>query len=156
MHILGLDLGTNTGWALMSEEGDISSGIQSFKKKRGDSPGMIFLKFYGWLTELLSDLENNEVLVAYEMAHHRGGRATEVGVGLVSQVQKYCALREFEHTSVHSSTLKKMATGNGKASKEEVQLAAENAFGFTVQGDDQSDALWVLAWAAKEVGITLV
>ena len=50
--ILALDLGTQTGWALRSQDNSIHSGSQSFKSQRFEGGGMRFLRFKRWLTEI--------------------------------------------------------------------------------------------------------
>jgi hypothetical protein len=51
MNILALDLGTRTGWA-MAENGRTKSGVQLFDVKRGESPGMRYLRFNRWLEDM--------------------------------------------------------------------------------------------------------
>jgi hypothetical protein len=50
--IFGLDLGTQTGWALLNRDGTIISGSESFKPGRLEGGGMRFLRFKCWLTEI--------------------------------------------------------------------------------------------------------
>ena len=67
VKILALDLATNTGWA----HSDGASGVQSFKPRRGDSPGMRYLNLRAWLSRVqeVAPIE----LIVYEQPHHRGG-----------------------------------------------------------------------------------
>ena len=157
MLILGLDLATTTGYAVKFNDGQFISGVVSFKPKRGDSPGMIFLRFGAWLQTIYEEMkkedgENLSLLVAYEQPHHRGGRSTEVLVGLVAKTQEFCAANGFEHTAVHSATLKKFATGGGRSNKEQMVRTATEKFGKTPQDDNEADALWLMSWASEEVG----
>ena len=46
--ILALDLGSTCGWALRPD-GRLESGVQVFDLKRGESPGMRFVRFSAWL-----------------------------------------------------------------------------------------------------------
>lgn len=162
MYIAGLDLGTSTGWALYSAETGIVSGTEEFKVGRGESPGMRYVRFRGWLKELTRDALNKpseKVVIAYEQPHHRGGASTEILVGFSTCVQELCAVQGFNHTSVHTATLKKFATGHGRANKLEMAKAAEKYFThYSVpqdfdsnKGDDEADALWVLAYVADEL-----
>ena len=50
-NILALDLATMTGWATLID-GKINSGVQNFSKKRGESNGIMFLRFNAWLREI--------------------------------------------------------------------------------------------------------
>lgn len=178
MNILALDLATRTGWALY-ENGRIMSGVQDFSKQRGESNGMLFLKFHRWL-EQAGDVRFDSAMLAhgikseprfhllvYEQAHHRGGAATEIAVGLVAHAQAFCAAWNVEHTSVHSMTLKKWATGSGKASKEQMCAAAmgyliaavesgsaadTSAWRHRIADDNEADAILLLGYALEKYG----
>ena len=161
MKILALDLGTQTGWALHNGECLVGSGTQKFDVRRGESPGMRFVRFVRWLQEMTllthSDSRGDETkavplvnLIAYEAPHHRGGAATEIACGFSTRIHELCARYEIQHASVHTATLKKHATGFGKASKEAMKLNAFKVWGIDVKTDDEADALAVLAWALEE------
>ena len=152
--ILGLDLGTKTGWAIRTAAGRVTSGHHELTLRRGESPGMRFLRFRAFLRELLElgELGPGSV-VAYEQAHHRGGHATSLAVGLVTVALEEAAARELETAPVHTGTLKKFATGSGAAGKPAMIEAAQELFGLPdLTSDDEADALHVLAWAADELG----
>ena len=51
--VLALDLATATGWALWDGHGVLTHGVQAFPLRRGESPGMRWLRFRRWLRELL-------------------------------------------------------------------------------------------------------
>ena len=96
MSLLALDLGTHTGWALAMPTfpGSVElrlreSGVQVFDVKRGESPGMRYLRFRRWLEDVLPD---DCSLIVYEQVHHRGGAATEVSAGFSTRVQELCAM----------------------------------------------------------------
>ena len=143
MTILGLDLGTKTGWATESK-----SGVVDFSLKRGDSQGMKFCYFGSWLRLMLDSWR--PTLVAYEMPHMRGGAATEVLVGMQTRVMEECAARGIEYTSVHTATLKKWATGAGRGDKSVMIAAAERMSGRRMQDDNEADAYLVMRWAAEK------
>jgi crossover junction endodeoxyribonuclease RuvC len=147
MKILALDLGTKTGWAARFAGGAVESGTQVFDVRRGESPGMRYIRFRAWLTQMLDHVQPD--LVAFEQAHHRGGAATEVAAGFSTRVLEFCAEAGIEHTSVHTATLKKHATGKGNAKKAVMIEAAEARWGMTFKSDDEADARCVLAWALE-------
>jgi crossover junction endodeoxyribonuclease RuvC len=147
MRVLALDLGTKTGWAARFDSGAVESGTKVFDVPRGDSPGVRYLAFRAWLRKRLREVEPE--LVAFEKAHHRGGAATEVAAGFSTRVLEYCAEAGIEHTSVHTATLKKHATGKGNANKALMLQAAAERWGMTFESDDEADARCVLAWALE-------
>jgi len=151
MIILALDLGRKTGWAL-HQHGAITVGTQEFPLKRGESPGMVYLRFGGWLEEISKMSLHRIGLVCYEQVHHRGGTATELLVGLQTRLQEFCALHKIEIAGVHTGTLKKWATGNG-AAKKEAMLARARELGHDVTNDDEADAVLLLRYQMEELGL---
>lgn len=153
MRILALDLGTKTGWAcnfVQTSDSLCISGVQNFSLKRGESPGMRYLRFRSWLGELWGQWRTP--LIVYEQAHHRGGPATQVLSGLVSHLQAFCAEKNIDHAPVHSATLKKFATGNGRASKADMVAAMQKRWNWKGEDFDEADAQAILAYAIEEYG----
>ncbi len=148
MKILALDLATSTGWALCMADGHIESGVQIFDLKRGESPGMRFIRFRKWLNFMVAGFSEGD-LVAFEQAHHRGGAATQLAVGLSTRVLEICAERSLEHTSVHSATLKKFVTGVGNASKEWMLKEARRLYGPDIESHDEADARHLLRYVME-------
>jgi len=154
--ILALDLATKTGWA-MRQNGQIISGVQDFSLKRGDSPGMRYIYFLRWLHKImdeppLAEYRNGESdTVVYEQAHHRGGPATEIAAGLATHLQSFCAERGNEHTAVHTATLKKFATGSGRADKAGMILYAKGKLGHDPINDNEADAVCLLHYAEANI-----
>lgn len=143
MNILALDLATVTGWA--SNVDGLRSGTQTFDLRRGESPGMRFLRLRSWLREIHGLLGDLDVIV-FEQAHQRGGHATAVAYGLQAEVLSFAAEHGIETSPVHTATLKKAATGNGRASKVDM-LEAARARGWSPTDDNEADALHLLAYA---------
>jgi len=148
MKILALDLGTKTGWA-GSVDKRVESGVQDFSLKRGESPGMRFVRFNSWLVEMIEVIEPD--IVIYEQPHNRGGAATMVLNGMLAYVLEKCAKYEVEHEPVHSSTLKKFATGSGRAGKEDMIKVAQARFPEKkIIDDNEADALCIWLWGQEE------
>lgn len=148
--ILALDPATKTGWCLWSVDSGhiIESGVQDFTKRRGETNGLLFLRFRKWLSDMMPDVG----LLAYERAHFRGGAATEIGVGLQTRIQEAAAEHGIEAAPVHTGTIKKWATGHGNASKEEMMARAVAYLGREPLDDNEADAVIIAAWAADEYG----
>jgi Holliday junction resolvasome RuvABC endonuclease subunit len=150
VRILALDLSTRTGWALGSGE-RYESGVQAFDLKRGESPGMRYVRFRRWLEEVLPSVE----LVVYEQvvpapAKFGGASARELAYNFAGRVQEVCALRGIEHTNVWPSSLKKWTTGKGNASKE-LMVAFVVAKWKPVRDDNEADAIALLHYAQAEI-----
>lgn len=142
MKILALDLATNSGWASVEGDTIMVSGTVNFAIKRGESPGMLFVRFRAWLEEMLNTLKPD--IVGYELPHHRGGAATRVLVGMCTHLESVCASKNIEYTGVRSNILKKHATGKGRAGKEVMVAKAEEAWPtISFIDDDHADAVWI-------------
>lgn len=148
MNILAIDCGSRCGFASLMN-GRTESGVIEFALKRGESPGMRFILFNSWLHRILDLIKPD--LVVYEMAHQRGGFATEILIGMVTRIQEECLKKEIEYTSIHSMTLKKFATGSGKANKEIMLEKAKEKFKEGIEDHNEADALWMLEYARKEI-----
>jgi Holliday junction resolvasome RuvABC endonuclease subunit len=149
-RILALDFGTRTGWAAM-DGGRIESGVQTFDLARGESPGMRFIRFRRWLEEILALTQPR--LCVYEAAHHRGGHATELLVGMATRLQEACAERGIEYAAVHSATLKKASCGSGRAGKSAMVAEARRRFpDRQIADDNEADALMLLEYARAKFG----
>ena len=170
MNILALDLGTKTGWCLYAQHVR-ESGVQTFDVKRGESPGMRYLRFRRWLEEiaLWEDGVGNRVrpvnLIVYEQTLGRfahGGAQSEIAAGFATRVQEFCAERGVEHAAVHGSTLKKWTTGKGNAKK--AAMASSVVARFFPQecvetrakillaiDDNEADAIALLEYAKAEL-----
>jgi len=151
MNILALDLATKTGWAAYHGGcgGAMNSGIQDFTLKRGESPGMKFLRFRAWL-DVMQALLNPIDVIYYEQAHHRGGAATQSAYGFVTDVLAFAAQHNIQTSAIHTGTLKKYATGKGNAKKPEI-IAAAWALGWDPKDDNEADAMFIRKFAMGEL-----
>lgn len=146
LTILGIDLGTTTGWALRPVDGPIAHGFASFRTQRFEGGGMRYLKFKRWLTELKAIATDIHVVYFEEVRRHAGVDAAHVYGGLMATLTAWCEHHNIPYLGVPVGTIKKHATGKGNASKDEV-IAAMRAKGHAVADDNEADALALLHWA---------
>lgn len=152
--ILALDMATKTGWAIMTDDGRvIESGVQDFTKRRGESNGLMFLRFRKWLASMMNFGSGPVSLIAYERAHYRGGAATEICVGLQTRAQEIAAEHGIPSAPVSTTTLKKFATGKGNANKAAMMNAARRCLGRDPIDDNEADAVLIAAWARREYAL---
>ena len=151
VRMLALDLGTRTGWALLSVDGMITSGSESFKPQRFEGGGMRFLRFKRWLTELKQSTDGLDAVYFEEVRRHTGVDAAHVYGGLMAHLTAWCEHHQIPYQGVPVGTIKKHATGKGNAGKDDM-IAAMRARGFQPADDNEADALALLDWAmAQEV-----
>ena len=141
MNILALDLGTKTGYATAYE-----SGVEVFHE---ETLGGKLARFTNWLSDQLLWGLFEEGVVVYEMPHFRGGPATRLLLGMAGIVEATCAKDFIRCKSVHSATLKKWATGNGRASKDEMRGAAQKFSDKAWIDDNEVDAYLIMRWAQE-------
>lgn len=167
-RILALDLATTTGWALLDAGGGVTSGALDLAGSRWESHGMRLLRLRRWLREILlmgADRGGplDGWLVAFERPVGRFAGKSLHGSGEVAQQMAAIVMAECETLGVAfvaptAAEVKKHAAGKGNADKPKMVAAARRLveeWGVARAGelgDDEADALCVLAWARKEVG----
>jgi Holliday junction resolvasome RuvABC endonuclease subunit len=149
LHILALDLGTTTGWAFHSCLGLITSGTVSFKPGRFEGGGMRYLRFQGWLDEMLLLTERLDAIYFEEVRRHSSTDAAHVYGGFLSHLTAWCEKQTIPYQGVPVGTIKKHITGSGNAGKEAV-IKAVQTLGYHPQDDNEADALSLLLWAKAQ------
>ena len=150
--ILALDLGSKTGWALRQPDGSITSGTVEFRPNRFEGGGMPFLRFKGWLDEVLTFAGPIQTIHFEEVRRHLGTTACHVYGGFLAHLSAWCEKRAIPYQGVPVGTIKKHATGKGNAGKAQV-IAAMRDRGHSPTDDNEADALAILHWALdQEVG----
>ena len=149
MTIFALDLGTQTGWALTSRDGSITSGSQSFKPHRFEGGGMRFLRFKRWLTDIKQCNDGIDQVVFEEVRRHVGVDAAHAYGGFMGQLTAWCEHHQIPYQGIPVGTIKKHATGKGNASKDEM-VASVRARGHAPTDDNEADAI-ALLYLAREM-----
>lgn len=147
--ILALDLGTTTGWALMTRDGSITSGTESFKPHRFEGGGMRFLRFKRWLTEIKQTSDSIDAVYFEEVRRHLGVDAAHAYGGFMAHLTAWCEHHQIPYQGVPVGTIKKHATGKGNASKDEM-VASVRARGHAPTDDNEADAI-ALLYLAREM-----
>ena len=147
--ILALDLGTQTGWALMGRDGHITSDSESFKPQRFEGGGMRYLRFKRWLTEVKQCAEGIDQVAFEEVRRHVSTDSAHAYGGFMATLTAWCEHHQIPYQGVPVGTIKKHATGKGNAGKPEM-IAAAKARGFNPIDDNEADALALLDWALAQ------
>ena len=141
-NILAIDLGTQTGWAIVSGFGSIRSGSRSFKLARDEAPGLAFWRFARWLTEIEEQVQGFDAVYYEAVFAHKGTIAAHKYGAFEGQLLSWCAGRDIPVQGVAVSTIKKHATGFGYAGKQAV-IDAMCALGFERKKiREGSDPFW--------------
>jgi hypothetical protein len=149
--LLCLDLGTTTGWALRSANGQIISDTVSFRPSRYDGGGIRYLRFRAWLESLAEDAGGIGVVHYEEARRHLSTDAAHVHGGLLATLTAWCEQNGIAYQGVPVGTIKRFIAGKGNAEKAAV-VAAVRARGFDPSDDNEADALAILLWAIETNG----
>lgn len=147
--VLALDLGTTTGWAMRTTDGQTVSGCHSFKPGRFEGGGMRYLRFKRWLTETKATQDAIGAVYFEEVRRHLGVDAAHAYGGFLATLTAWCEHHCIPYQGVPVGTIKRHATGKGNASKAEM-LTAARAAGHHPNDDNHADALCLLAWAIEQ------
>ena len=149
--ILGLDLGTRTGWALALPDG-VKSRVLDCKPAAPELPGSRFRVFRDHLMWCNSRAGGMIGLVAYEGIRFavpgHGARVAALFGGFEAVLRMWCEHHEIACVAVAPATLKKHVTGNGRATKEDM-LAAIRASGQRPIDDNEADAIGLARYGAR-------
>lgn len=122
--LLALDLGISTGWGLLKDCGDFSTGVLHLGSKRGNTNGPRFMFLRAFMKEKFE--EGGVKLVVYEqtLGHHKSSQQAKLSNGLVAVLEEEAAIYGVELVAVPNTTLKKYVTGSGRAKKPQMIRAA--------------------------------
>jgi crossover junction endodeoxyribonuclease RuvC len=156
IRILAIDPGLSCGWALYQKgvgAESMVSGVWNLSGPGGD--GLRFVRLADHMKHQLVVLTSAKggAVVAYEdVRRHLGTLAAHVYGGIIATVQSTCETFEVPYIGIPVGTVKKLATGSGRASKEQMLLAcAKRWAGSRVTDHNEADARFI-ALAAARVG----
>jgi Holliday junction resolvasome RuvABC endonuclease subunit len=140
MNVLALDLGSKSGFAIL-KDGQITIGTKKLRHDKRAS-GVRALDFYRWLTQMIRDHSIDQVY--FERVYsHSGTQAAHLYGYFMHTLAAVCEEHCIKCIGIPVTTIKKFATGNGRATKEEM-IAAARSRGFNPVDDNAADALAIL------------
>lgn len=156
-YVIGFDIGTTLGFCVMQKNAGgatvVDSGVLVAKEKhKGARLNSMLRQVYDLLAKYHAHGSNTITIAVEEVAFtkFRLAYASYCQMRAMVELALFQLCKGLPVEVVHTSTLKKHATGGGKASKEEMLAAAEKRYDFDkVKGKaafDQADAIWVADW----------
>lgn len=141
--ILALDLGSTMGAATYNGERWVTKSF-TFTGKRPEKLSKLLL----WLVHL-----QRRDLIVYERPFCRGLHATRMLWGMAGIIEAWAEDNEIPVVDQVPSAIKKWATGNGRASKQDmIDVAA--IWGHPDLNDHEADALLLGLYTLKHMEIT--
>ena len=141
MRIIAFDLGKNMAWAHNVLDG-LTAHHYTFE---GDRPCR-FGKIQPWLHTCIGECPVKLDAVIYETPFARGRDATRSLWGIAALIEAEASRCGVPVVDAAVPTIKKFATGSGRASKEEM-IAAAKKFGYKGDNEHEADAVCLLKYA---------
>lgn len=161
--IIGLDLGSRTGFAVLLGARRLTSGRWSLvSARKGWHRAERWLDFEQYVTDLFMDNARRDraCVIAYErVRRHVGTGAAHVYGGFLSSMERldftFARMEtDFgvrpEMMPIEVGTWKKATTGNGAALKTDVMQFAKSRWRYSTTDDNEADAL-AIAEAARRI-----
>ena len=89
--------------------------------------------------------------VAWEESYVRNYTSARLQFGIAGIIQGYAETRKSTMIAIHPSSIKQRATGNGRASKDEVGKAAKEISPCEIDNDNEADAFWIWVMAYEQI-----
>lgn len=146
-NILALDIATKTGWAVSWHGTPVISGVKDFGDFDDEASRADYFEY--WL-KADRDIAAMDFLVM-ETSFSTGFGKVDYRLNGMQYLAHMVAWKyKVERRTVPPTTLKKFATGNGRAKKKDM-IAAVREWGFDPQDDNEADALALLTYAQEEL-----
>jgi Holliday junction resolvasome RuvABC endonuclease subunit len=142
MRIVGIDPGTACGWAIIDNGKRIASGVWDLRGRRHEGGGMRYLRARKYFEDVVDSTKIDAV--AYEeVRRHQGVDAAHIYGGIIGQITAICEEKSIPFKGIPVGTAKKVATGRGNASKDDMISAANTKWDLSIDNDNEADALWM-------------
>lgn len=147
--ILGLDLAATTGFAMLSMDGSYREGGSWPLGGGGEDHDCERLATLAGYLEF--HLTSTIVAIETPFVHPKNLKTGLTLAEYAGVVKSWCHLRGVRLVRYAPASIKKFATGSGKADKDAMEKFAENEWpGVKWSDDNHVDAAWVAAYAASQ------
>ena len=160
MRILGIDPGTRiTGYGCVDvvpgqlEPKLIEAGVLKFKPKAPLTDRL--LQLHTDLTSLITELTPDTLAVEKLYAHYAHPRTAIVMAHARGVILLAASAHDLEIENLPSTNVKKAMTGNGHASKQQMQLAVQSQFNLPEPPSppDVADAIAIATCHARRIAV---
>lgn len=144
--IIGIDLGTKCGFAVLQGRKRVESGRWNLRSSRkGWHRGERWIDFEVKL-RMLQTTHQAEVIAYERVRRHVGTTAAHVYGGLLAMLERFdFGQRDYDYRAelvpIEVGSWKKATTGNGAALKPDVGRFVRKRFRYTAASEDEADAL---------------
>lgn len=149
MVIIGIDPGTKCGWSVRVHGWVKESGTWDLRpKEKSAGWGKRLFKLRHFFRLLVETFSPD--LVAYELVRrHLGTDAAHVYGGIIGVLLVECEALGIPYEGLPVGTIKKNATGTGRATKAQMVAAAKSRWPWFCGDDNSADAMWIAELAGR-------
>jgi Holliday junction resolvasome RuvABC endonuclease subunit len=144
MRILGIDPGTNCGWALWDGT-ELVSGVWDLRVRSDESASFRLIR----LRSKLNEVGKVEYLFFEAAGFTPYRKAAQVAGQLEGVLLVWAHDNALEYRTVKPGELKRWATGKGRADKKVMIEAARQLTGYTGSENNEADARLIVHWGRK-------
>jgi len=150
--ILAVDPGSVSGFSVFDMSGRVDNGVLKFPKVPSwTEKGEVWYEVTEAARDLIDKYDPTHIAIEKVAFHGKGVWASQWYGGYVSQWTRLAYQEELTVIGISVGTIKKHATGNGKADKSEMVASACVEFGIEISDHNEADALWLGDLARKIV-----
>ena len=146
-NMLCLDLAKKTGWTVYSGQDYWQGGTFNLG---GIDRGARLVTLFDWLKNKIAFFRIQRIAIE-KPPYVNSTISYRHGCALATVVELVCRLAGIPLVEVEPKDIKKQATGNGNASKEDVIEACGLRLGVDVIDDNHADAIWLGQWCLEHV-----
>lgn len=149
VRILAIDIATRTGWASL-EMGRIQTGVfhaqrKTKRKAMKDEPeGTEYLRFHQWLMTKMQEVSPDWLVMEQQGGTMQNVNASRKLFGFAGIAMAQVAYFKPRFLPVAPTSLKRYATGSGRAKKPAMIAACAANYGIPTKDDNVADALHLL------------
>jgi len=149
--VLGIDPGLKCGWAVL-DGGGVIVDCGLWRLDRGkESRRRRYWRLFHLLLDLLGDRPEIAVVAVELVMRHKGAAASHVYGAILGVIQLACEMVGVRCVTVAVSTIKKHATGDGRATKDKMLRAAKRRWrNVKFETDDVADAAWIASYVLED------
>ena len=148
---IGIDPGIKLGISIINFQSEVLYTDTYNLSIDGKNKGVQYLNLFNKIIELIEWAEykykcvpSKDILLVYELvSRHIGTLAAHSYGAITGIVQLICAIKNIEYVSIPVKVIKKMSTGNGNASKQQMMQAVRENWNIEPIDDNSSDSLWI-------------
>jgi len=148
--VLAIDPGSVTGFAVFDMSGRVDNGVRKFPKVPSwTDKGEVWYEVTVEAASLINEYDPTHIAIEKVAFHGKGVWASQWYGGYVSQWTRLAYTFSIPVIGCSVGTIKKHATGSGRADKREMIESVNDEFDLMIEDHNEADAIWLGDLARK-------